>query len=220
MFGTGSIHRIPAQTDTMTDISLTKTVVVLAASPADHSTTTHELTQRLRAHGRNPVRVGRAGPAEPELDRLRRADWSTAVDSVLDACTKERDARRTAAAGDVLVVGGSPIGALAWYQAGLSLRGERCDPRIRGWLEGPTVGAAAHYGAVLHVRPASGAGRAVTLVDEALLAVLERLGIPTFAIFASPSDCELGHTLDGLFASPGHPAVPTSSAARCLTGWP
>jgi hypothetical protein len=207
----------------MTDIPPTKTIAVLGARPTDRTAALRTLALRLAATGLRPVPVhdGAAadtGPAGPTLDQLRRADWSTAFDTVVDACARERRARARARPPDVLLVGGLAVRALACYRVGLALRGDEFDPAVRAWLEGPVVGAAAGYDAVLHIRPAAPVGRADRLVDRELAAVLDRLPLPPGAIFVAPLCSDVRHSIQDMIVGLTGQGVPTSFGCGCRTG--
>jgi hypothetical protein len=224
----------------MTDISPTKTIAVLGVRPTDRTTALRTLAVRLGAAGLRPVPVpddpgldnptpdspapDSPGPGatamaatSPTVDQLRRADWSTTFDTVLDACARERHARARAAAG-VLLVSGAALRALACYRVGLTLRGDEFDTAIRGWLEGPAAGAAADYDAVLHVRPAGRVGHAERLLDGTLSEVLDRLALPPGAIFETTSGSDLRHTISAVVALATRQGVPTSFGCACPTG--
>lgn len=199
----------------MTDISLTKTIAVLSARPTDRAEVLRALAARIRASGLHPVLVDDTEPAEPTVERLRRADWSTTFDTVVDACARERRARLAATMADVLLVGGAALHALARYRAGLALRGDEFDAAIRSWLEGPATGAAARYDAVLHVRPEGAARRGERLVDHELASLLERLDIPRGAIFRTLVKSDVHHTVRVVSDALGLGGAVTSSGR----GW-
>ena len=162
--------------------------------------------------------VGGTESMDTAVGLLRTVDWSMTFDAVVDACTRERHAYWSAATADVLLVDGTALRALARYQVGLTLRGDEFDPSIRGWLEGPAMAAAARYDAVIHVRSSAGAPRGECLVDEALAAVLDRMGRPCGAFAVTPLRSDIRHTigvvLDSLGLGPNGDLVWLPSANR------